>query len=139
MNPQGEHGIAQQHTGLIESWPSRDFCMERIVVRRNQRISSVCLRDVDWIRSSRNYVELHHGDEVLKSRCTLTTVAELAPARQFLRISRTTIVNLEAVDLARTSLHGTIRIQIRHGSELAVSRRYTRMVRDALEGLAEPQ
>ena len=139
MSPQEEHESAQRHTGLIESWPSRDFCTERIAVRRNQRVCFVSLKDVDWIRSSRNYVELHQGDEVLKSRSTLARVAALVPERQFLRINRTTIVNMEAVDLERTSLDGTIRIRVRQGRELVVSRRYSRRVREVLKKLVKLQ
>lgn len=138
MNTQNEHRTMQQQAAGVNGASRQDGCVDRLVVRRNQRISSIVLKDVNWISSARNYVELHLRDEVFKSRYTLAKVAALVPARQFLRINRRTIVNLESVDLARTTLNGTIRIRVSHGPELVVSRRYIGRVRDVLEKLVKP-
>lgn len=133
MNTENEHRIVQQQAAGVNSSSPQDGYVERLVVRRKQRISSILLKDVDWISSARNYVELHLRDEVFKSRYTLAKVAALVPARQFLRINRRTIVNLDSVAMAKLSSNGTIRIRVREGTDLSVSRRYSVHVRDVLK------
>ena len=139
MNLQNEHTISQPPAGGMQPWQPQESCLERLVVRRNQRISSIALKDVDWISSARNYVELHLRDEVLKSRSTLAKVAALVPPRQFLRINRRTIVNLECVETAKVGSSGTVRIRMSGGTELSVSRRYSARVRNVLENFRSLQ
>ena len=139
MDPQNEYTIALEDVGARQSSPSWDGSVERVVVRRNQRISSISLKDVDWISSARNYVELHRCGEVFRSRSTLAKLAAVVPARQFLRINRRTIVNLRAVASAHINTSGTIRIRIGDCTELSVSRRYTARVRDVLNNLVNLQ
>lgn len=133
MNTQNENRMTQQQAAGENGSSRQDGCVDRLVVRRNQRISSIVLKDVDWISSARNYVELHLRDEVFRSRYTLAKVAALVPARQFLRINRRTIVNLDSVAMVKPSSNGTIRIRIREGTDLSVSRRYSVHVRDVLK------
>jgi len=133
MNLQNEYRIAPQNTGAIENSVLQDGCVNRLVVRRKQRISTIVVREVHWISSARNYVELHLRDEVLKSRSTLAKLAALVTPKQFLRINRRTIVNLASIEGAKAISNGTIRLRISGGTELVVSRRYSVRVRDVLE------
>lgn len=139
MDPQNEYTSALEDVGARQSPSPWDGSIQRVVVRRNQRISSISLKDVDWISSARNYVELHRRGELFRSRSTLAKLAAAVPARQFLRINRTTIVNLCSVASAHISTSGTIRIRISDGTDLTVSRRYTARVRAVLEELVKPQ
>lgn len=136
MNAESEYSIAKEQATGTRSWPPEQGGVERLVVRHRQRISSIILKDVDWISSARNYVEFHHRNEVLKSRSTLAKVAALVPSKQFLRINRRTIVNLESVEVAKSSSNGAIRIWISGGTELVVSRRYSARVRNILAAKA---
>src|SRR6185312_15304016 len=113
MSLQNEYSIAPEDTSVMQNSVLQDGYVDRLVVRRKQRISSVVLREVYWISSARNYVELHLRNEIVKSRCTLGKVEALVPAGRFLRINRTTIVNLESVEVAKVSSNGTIRIWVR--------------------------
>jgi DNA-binding LytR/AlgR family response regulator len=135
MNLQNEYDVTQQNTRGMHRWPLQDGCADRLVVRRGQRISSISLKEVDWISSARNYVELHVQDEVLKSRSTLEEVAALVRAQRFLRINRRTVVNLERVEMVNAISNCAIRIRLRGGACLSVSRRYSPRVRNVLEKL----
>lgn len=139
MNTQNEHRTMQQQAAGVNGSSPQDGGVDRLVVRRNQRISSIVLKDVDWIGSARNYVELHLRDEVFKSRYTLAKVAALVPARQFVRINRRTIVNLASVEMVKAGSNGTIRIRVREGTDLSVSRRYSVRVRDVLKNFLNLQ
>lgn len=136
MEPQNQYTIGREEMGARQSSRPLGGSVERLVVRRNQRISSIDLKDVDWISSARNYVELHRQGELFKSRSTLAKVARAVAARQFLRINRRTIVNLTSVEVAQTSTSGTIRIRLNDGTNLCVSRRYAVGVRGVLEKFA---
>lgn len=138
MNLQSD-SITQQNTPGMRRSPLQHGCVDRLVVRRGQRISSISLKDVDWISSARNYVELHLRDEVLKSRFTLANVEALLPPRQFLRINRRTVVNLASVEVVKASSNSTIRISLIGGTELNVSRRYSARVRNVLKNIRDLQ
>lgn len=136
MKLESEYSIANEQATGTRNCPRQNRCVDRLVVRRGQRISSIVLKNIEWISSARNYVELHHRNEVFKSRSTLAKVAALVPPKQFLRINRRTIVNLESIEVATASSNGTIRMRVSGGTELVVSRRYSDRVRDVLAAKA---
>lgn len=87
---------------------AREYCCTRVTARRGDRSYFIELRDVDWIEARGNYVRLHvrgsarsTGDTTHVVRTNIGDLARhLDPAR-FLRIHRSTIVNLERIDHVR--------------------------------------
>ena len=78
----------------------------RFLVRNGDRAIVVRPEAIDWIGSAGNYVELHVGQESHLLRETLTSLEQRLDPRQFLRIHRHTIVNVEAVCQAETRTRG---------------------------------
>lgn len=71
--------------------------LERFPVKEGGKVYFVKVSAIDWIQADENYVRIHVGNTSHLVRRTLTQVeAELDPA-QFVRIHRSTIVNLERV------------------------------------------
>jgi two-component system LytT family response regulator len=101
----------------------------RIPVRVNGRVVLVSIKSVDWVQAADNYVKLHVGAQSHLLRETLSSIQlRLDPAR-FLRIHRSTLVNIERIKELHPLFHGDHAVILDDGTELTLSRRY----RPALE------
>ncbi len=97
---------------------------DRIAVRNNGRVVFVKLADIDWIEAADNYVCLHCGKETHVVRETMNELeARLDPA-QFLRVHRSSIVNLDRVRELQPWFRGDYRIVLRDGTELTLTKNH---------------
>jgi two-component system, LytTR family, response regulator len=105
--------------------------LERLVVKTSGRLFFLRVDEIDWIESSGNYVALHVGDESHLLRETMGGIeAKLDPAR-FIRIHRTSIVNIDRIKELQPLFHGEYDVVLRNGKTLTLSRGF----RDRLQGL----
>ena len=94
----------------------------RIAVRNRSSILFVKPDDIDWIEAADNYVILHRGKETHIVRMTMNALlTRLDPAR-FLRIHRSTIVNLERIRELRPWFRGDYQVILRDGTELTLTK-----------------
>jgi two-component system, LytTR family, response regulator len=103
---------------------------DRIAVKTDGRIVFVKMGDIDWIEAADNYVSLHVGKESHLLRETMSSVESRMP-KQFLRISRSTIVNTERIKELQPLFHGEYAVILRDGTKLTLSRSH----RDKLQQL----
>jgi len=113
----------------IENAKASPHQVERLVVKSSGRIVFVKIAEIDWIGSADNYVELHVGKEVHLLRETIANLEQQLPPSQFLRISRSIIVNLDRIELLAPRTHGDYLVKLRNGTELTASRRYRAVVK----------
>ena len=105
---------------------------ERLVVRDGDRVSFVANADVDRIEAAGNYVRLHVGAGSMLMREPLKTVeARLDPDR-FLRIHRSTIVNVARIAHVEPHFHGEYIVTLRDGTRVTSSRSYSDRLRRLL-------
>lgn len=104
---------------------------DRLVVKTGGRVRLIRTADVDWIESADNYVTLHVGAESLMLRETMASLEARLDPRHFLRISRSTIVNLDRIKELQPMFHGDYAVILRNGTRLSLSRSY----RDKLQHL----
>ncbi len=119
--------------GLLDDVRAASRPPRRLVVRADSRITLVKPEEVDWVEAAGNYVRLHVGKDEHLLRATMDGVEAQLPAGQFVRIHRSTIVNLERIQALEPTFHGDYVIQLRDGTELPLSRTY----RPALEKLLD--
>src|SRR5437867_6470610 len=86
---------------------------ERLAVKTGGRILLLRLDDLNWVEAADNYVKLHVGQEAHLLRETLTALEAKLPPDRFLRISRSTIVNLEHVRELHPLFHGEYAVVLR--------------------------
>lgn len=96
----------------------------RIAVKDRRRYVILKIKDVDWIQSAANYVELHAGGRSLLLRATLMALEERLDPSVFVRIHRTHVVNLERISEILPSEHGDSMIRLQDGTSLRLSRKY---------------
>ena len=83
----------------------------------------VKVADIDWVEAADNYVSLHVGKDTHLLRETMTN-SNAAAARAFIRISRSTIVNIEPIKELQPLFHGEYAVILRDGTKLTLSRNY---------------
>ena len=95
---------------------------ERIAVPVNGRILLVETKDIDWIEAERNCVQLHVGKLVYELRNTLSGMESRLNPKQFVRIHRSTLVNISKVKEIHPWFHGHHKVILHDGKELRMSR-----------------
>jgi two-component system LytT family response regulator len=104
---------------------------DRLIVKSGGRITWVRTEDIHWIEAADNYVELHLDEKSHLLRETLNAIeARLAPD-DFIRISRSVIVNRSRVRELQRLFYGGYAVVMQNGAKLTLSRRY----RDKLKQL----
>lgn len=95
--------------------------LDRIVVKTGGRFVFVRSEQIDWIESAGNYLKLHCGKDEHLLRETMTAIeTKLDPAR-FMRIHRSTMVNIERIKEIQPWFHGEYVVILQNGKELTLS------------------
>ena len=124
--------VVLQLQRAVEALESRRGSLRRLVVEaRQQREILLPIERIDLIRAQKNYVELHTADGRFLRRGTLTDLERRLDPEQFVRISRSEIVRLDAVREMQPWFHGDYRVLLTNGTTLTWTRRY-RARRDEL-------
>ena len=125
---------ARQATNLADLLQSLRAPPDRLVVRSGGRISFLPVDDLDWAGAADNYVELHAGREVHLVRDTLTRLSARLDPKRFLRVHRSTLVNVARVRELRPLAGGDYEILLRDGTRLVLSRTFRRAMQRLLDG-----
>ncbi len=130
---QKEDDLSERLRGLLEELRPKAKYLDRLVVRSGARITFLRTDEVDWIDAEGNYARLHVGKKSYLLRETMSGIeAKLDPER-FIRIHRSTIVNVERIKSLETLFQGEYVVHLEDGTKLTSSRGY----RDRLHALME--
>ena len=94
----------------------------RFAVRSDGRVRFVQAADVDWIEADGNYMVLHVGETTHRVRASIAALAEGLDPKQFVRIHRSVIVNVERIREVQPWFGGDYIAILRSGTKLKVSR-----------------
>jgi two-component system LytT family response regulator len=98
--------------------------LARLLVRSGESFEVVKADDIEWIEAADNYVKVHALGATHLVRETLTRLkSQLDPSR-FVRIHRSTLVNVERIRSLHPLFHGDQMVLLKDGTELTLSRRY---------------
>ncbi len=99
-----------------------------VTVEKGGRLEVLPVTDVDWVRASGNYVELHARGDTYLVRNTLASAAKRLPCPPFLRTHRGVLVNADRIAHIEAVATGEHRVVLRDGTRLPLSRRYRRQL-----------
>jgi two-component system LytT family response regulator len=105
--------------------------LTRLVVKSAGHVCFVRVEEIDWIEAEGYYARLHVGGKSHLLRETMAKLEAQLDPRRFLRIHRSTIVNLDRVRELRPQSHGEYAVILHDGTPLRLSRSY----RDRLPAL----
>jgi two-component system LytT family response regulator len=98
--------------------------LERLVVKEAGRVFFLKTEEVDWMETAGNYVRLHVGREAHLIRDSLSGMEAKLPPDHFLRIRRSTIVNVDRIKELQPLFNGEYVFRLKDGTKLTSSRRY---------------
>lgn len=114
---------------LVASLREGPSYLTRVAVRVGDRIYYVRIADVDWVEADGNYVRLHTGGGTPQARSHLirkplsVLAGELDP-RQFARIHRSSLVNVDRIKELRSLYDGEYQVLLTDGTKLKLSKTY---------------
>ena len=102
--------------------PPGDNRPDRLMVRSGQSVSFVRVEEIDWIEARNYCAKLHVGEREYVVRETMTRLAARLDPAWFVRIHRSTIVNLDRVQSLEPYFRGGYMVLLRDGTRLLLSR-----------------
>jgi two-component system LytT family response regulator len=109
---------------LLESVRNGQRFLQRVIVNSGGRILFLKTSEIDWIEASGNYVTLHAGKASHMLRSTMNALEPKLDPQQFVRIHRSTIVNLDSVREVQPWFRGEQVLLLKDGTSLAIGRAF---------------
>jgi two-component system LytT family response regulator len=96
----------------------------RLLFRSDGEIHVLSPEEIRWIESEGDYVKIHAGPKTKLVRMALVKIMQKLDPAHFVRIHRSTIVNLTHVRKVSPALYGEYTVELAEGARLKVSRTY---------------
>ena len=125
------HAAAGRLDALIQELSERRY-LSRFVGQRAGKALLLDVARVDWIEAADNYAIVHAGPTTHVIRETLQRLAVDLDPRQFVRVHRAAIVQIDRIEEFQSAFHGDFVIRLRDGTRVAMSRSYRAAVEQVL-------
>lgn len=109
---------------LLEDLKTEQKYLDRLVVRSVGRVFFLKTDEIDWIEAAGNYVRLHVGREAHLLRETMSRLETKLNPDKFLRIHRSTLVNIDRIKELQPLFSGDYTVILRDSRQLTLSRSY---------------
>ncbi len=126
------HQFGQRLVRMISAEPTPQRPLDRLVVKSAGATRFIPVADIDWIEAAGVYVNLHinhhsgqqaGGKEILYRSSLADLAQRLDPAR-FIRVHRSTMVNIESIQQLEPISHGEFDVVLKSGARTRISRSY---------------
>ena len=107
--------------------------IDRVVIKSGGRIYFLKVEEIDWVEGTSNYLTLHSGNQTHLIRETMGNFHAKLDPRIFLRIHRSTIVNIERIKDIQPLFKGEYVITLTSGKHLKASRGYRHEIQALLD------
>ena len=107
---------------LLEERKPAPAYLCRLTVKENDRVLLLKVNQIEWIESAGNYVVLHVGRQSHILRETLAALEAQLDPKLFLRISRSSLVNLDQVSELQPLFKGEYVVVLLNGKQLPMTR-----------------
>lgn len=120
-------------TSLLDRLHDGREHLQRLAVKSGARVVFLKVTDIDWFEASANYVALHVGRETHLLRTTMSALEPKLDPQQFVRIQRSTMVNVERIKELQPWNRGEQVLILKDGTELTLGRVYRSKLERFLE------
>jgi two-component system LytT family response regulator len=104
----------------------------RIVFKSRGRILFLSVEDIRWIGAEENYVRIHTSNESHLLRETMSRLETRLDPNMFLRVHRSSLVNLRYVKEVKSENDGDATVIMHDGEKIAMSRSYRSRIQKLL-------
>lgn len=114
--------------GVVSAQLDGDRRLTRLLVKHTDRFLLIKTEEINWISATGEYANLHTSRGSWLLRMSLSELAERLDEKQFARIHRCTIVNLDRISEIQPRSHGDCDVFLQDGNVLRLSRNYRESV-----------
>lgn len=112
----------EERHAATEPRPDRSKYLTRLMIKSASRIFFLKADEIDWISAEDYYVKLHVGRKSHLLRETMNELETKLDPEKFLRIHRSSIVNLDRIKEMHAHFNGDYVVILHDGTELKLSR-----------------
>jgi two-component system, LytTR family, response regulator len=118
--------MAQQLASMVAAPapPEPPRYLERLAIRDSRRVTLLPVEEVDYIEADDDYVQVHAGGRSHLLRQPLRELEAQLDPRRFLRIHRSTVVNVARIRSLEPLFHREYWVVLLGGQRLKLSRSY---------------
>src|SRR3954462_6930732 len=109
---------------LLRALRAKNSPSQRLVIKSGSRMLFLHPEKIEWVEAEKDYVRLHMGKESHLVRETMNSFEKKLESDRFVRVHRSTIVNLDHVKEMKPLPSGEYDIVMRDGTPLRLSRGY---------------
>jgi two-component system LytT family response regulator len=106
-----------------EKGPEEKRDLGRIAIRTGKKVFFLKSDEIDWIEAEGNSVRLHTATQSHVIRASISSLELELDPEKFVRIHRSTIVNVDRVRWLEPSTHGNYRVTLHDGTQLILRRK----------------
>lgn len=123
-----DRNVDKNETSQVIS-PDDATALNRLIVKEAGQVHFVNLGDVHWIEAYDYYVKIHIAERFYLLRQSMKKLAELLPQTHFIRVHKSSIVNLQYIKRLITTPKGEYEIELTSGTVVKVSRGYREAIK----------
>ena len=112
--------------------------LSRVIVKQSGRVFFLKSEQIDWVEAAGDYVALHVGSKKYMLHQTLRSFEERLDPTRFLRIHRSSIVNVDRIRELQPHFNGEYVVLMEDGTELKLTRTYRSNLRPFLGETGRP-
>lgn len=116
--------FGQSMLQLLDTRRAENNFLDRIVIRERDKTRLVRVDQIDCIESAGVYVALHVGSERIIHRAALGELIGRLDPQRFVRVHRSTVVNIDSIKHLEPASHGEFDLVLRSGHNVHVSRTF---------------
>jgi two-component system LytT family response regulator len=109
---------------MLATRPQAGGYIDRLVVKGSGTTRFIRVAEIDWIEGAGVYLNLHASGRELLHRSTLNELSDHLDPMRFIRIHRSTIVNIDSIVELRPISHGEFELLLKDGHRSRISRTY---------------
>lgn len=121
---QPEDDLDSRFRAMLEDLKSSSKFLKRITIKLTGHTILLPTDEIDWIESYGNYLKLHTGRESHLIRGTMQSLESKLDPEKFIRVHRSTIVNIEKIKEIYPRSNGDQDLVLQNGQQLMLSRKY---------------
>ena len=115
------NNMTERMMALLQDVSPERKAMDRLVIKSDGRVVFLKTREVDYAEAAGNYLSLHVGKDTYLIRETMNAFEARLDPEKFLRIHRSTIVNIERIKEPHPWFNGDYRVVLKDGTKLTLS------------------
>jgi two-component system LytT family response regulator len=96
----------------------------RLLLSERGKVVVLAMRDIEFVQAAAKHVKIYAGGRCFSFRQSLSQLESRLDPASFVRVHRSTLVNVEHIAEMHPLFHGDYELILRRGTRLALSRHY---------------